>query len=63
MFVYGISYISRRDEFIKYINETGNVPDYVIVVAKGYGEPSEEVKGMMKAYYGFDHDEHEAKGK
>jgi hypothetical protein len=34
----------------------GSIPDFAVVVEKGSGEPTAEVKAKIKAYYGFDHD-------
>lgn len=34
----------------------GVVPDFAVIVERGYGEPSAEVKARVKEYYGFDHD-------
>lgn len=33
------------------------IPDFSVVVEKGYGQPTDEIKERMKAYYGFDHAE------
>jgi hypothetical protein len=34
----------------------GDIPHFAVVVEKGAGKPSAEVKDKIKAYYGFDHD-------
>lgn len=34
----------------------GDIPHFAVIVEKGRGEPSAEVKEKIKAYYGFDHD-------
>lgn len=31
-------------------------PDFALIVAKGYGKPTQEVKAKIREYYGFDHD-------
>ena len=36
--------------------EKGDIPDFAVIVEKGSGEPSPDVKAKIKAYYGFDHD-------
>ena len=34
----------------------GDIPHFAVIVEKGVGEPSAEVKSKIKDYYGFDHD-------
>ena len=34
----------------------GDIPHFAVVVDKGIGVPTPEVKAKIKAYYGFDHD-------
>ena len=36
--------------------EDGDIPHFAVVVEKGTGEPTAEVKAKIKAFYGFDHD-------
>jgi len=36
--------------------EAGDIPHFAVVVEKGTGEPTAEIKAKIKAYYGFDHD-------
>lgn len=34
----------------------GDIPHFAVVVEKGTGEPTPDIKAKIKAYYGFDHD-------
>jgi hypothetical protein len=34
----------------------GDIPHFAVVVEKGIGEPTAEIKKKIKDYYGFDHD-------
>src|SRR5438105_2385676 len=34
----------------------GDIPHFAVIVEKGEGEPSPDIKAKIKAYYGFDHD-------
>ena len=47
-----------HEQFVKAV-EMNQVPDYAVVVERGYGEPSDDVKQKMKDFYGFDHAIHE----
>ena len=40
--------------------KAGDIPHFAVVVDKGSGEPTPEIKAKIKAYYGFDHDFYEA---
>lgn len=44
-----------HEQFMAALQEN-QVPDYAVIANMGEGEPSEEEKNTMKAYYGFDHD-------
>ncbi len=33
----------------------GAVPDFAVVIAKGYGEPDQDTKDKVKHYYGYEH--------
>lgn len=44
-----------HDKFMAAL-EFNQIPDFAVVVARGEGEPTTEVKDMIKRYYGFDHD-------
>lgn len=41
-----------------YSIDKGDIPYFAVVVEKGVGKPSVEVKDKIKAYYGFDHDKY-----
>ena len=45
-----------HDKMMLSLNEDGNIPDFAVIVEKGYGDPTPEVKAKMKNFYGFDHD-------
>lgn len=45
-----------HDNFMAAI-EKSVIPDFAVVVEKGYGIPGDAVKEKMKSYYGFDHAE------
>jgi hypothetical protein len=36
--------------------DAGDIPHFAVVVEKGEGDPTADVKAKIKAYYGFDHD-------
>ena len=36
--------------------EMKQIPDFAVVVARGDGQPSNDIKQKMKQFYGFDHD-------
>ena len=57
MFFYAIVSASLHDEMLQCLNE-GIIPDFAVIVERGEGIPSQEVKDKIKAYYGFDHDLH-----
>ena len=47
-----------HEQFVKAV-EMNQVPDYAVVVERGFGEPTDQVKKKMKDFYGFDHAMHE----
>ena len=47
-----------HDKFIEAI-EVNQIPDFAVVVEKGDGEPTNEVKEKMRHYYNFEHNEAE----
>ena len=61
MYFYAIASEMLHDEMLRSIKQ-GDIPHFAVVVEKGYGHPSAEVKAKIKAYYGFDHDYYETNG-
>lgn len=57
MFFYAITSASLHEQMMHNLFH-GNIPNFAVIVEKGYGEPSDEIKDRMKAYYGFDHELH-----
>jgi transcriptional regulator with XRE-family HTH domain len=57
VFFYIVCNTELHDRFVNELSETRNIPDYGIIVARGFGLPDAEMKTTMKYYYGFDHDE------
>lgn len=57
VYFYAIASQSLHDEMMYSINK-GDIPFFAVVVEKGTGKPSVEVKDKIKAYYGFDHDQY-----
>lgn len=55
IYFYAIASELLHDEMMKSL-KTGDIPHFAVVVEKGKGEPTAEVKAKIKAYYGFDHD-------
>ena len=47
-----------HEKFVQAV-EMNQVPDYAVVIERGFGEPSDDVKKKMKDFYGFDHAIHE----
>jgi hypothetical protein len=58
IYFYAIASEMLHKQMMVCLND-GNIPDFAVVVNKGTGEPTTEVKARIKAYYGFDHDEME----
>jgi hypothetical protein len=58
MFFYAIASELLHEEMMRCL-KIGDVPHFAVVVEKGYGEPTREIKDKIKAYYGFDHDYYE----
>lgn len=44
-------------QFIEAI-EYNQIPDYSVVIARGPGNPPQDLKDRMKQFYGFDHEEY-----
>lgn len=57
MYFYAIASELLHDEMMRSLKK-GDIPHFAVVVEKGRGEPSAEVKAKIKAYYGFDHEAH-----
>jgi transcriptional regulator with XRE-family HTH domain len=58
MYCYAIANVTLHDQMMESLNKYGNIPDFAVIVAQGYDDPSEDVKAYMKTYYGFDHDKY-----
>jgi hypothetical protein len=61
MYFYAIASEMLHDEMMRSLKQ-GDIPHFAVVVQKGYGEPTSEVKERIKTYYGFDHDYYAAGG-
>ena len=59
MYFYAIASELLHNEMMQSLKD-GNIPHFAVVVEKGYGAPTVEVKAKIKDYYGFDHDAVEA---
>lgn len=57
VYFYAIASQSLHQQMM-YSIDKGDIPFFAVVVEKGTGKPSLEVKDKIKAYYGFDHDEY-----
>lgn len=58
MYFYAIASEMLHEETLRCL-KMGDIPHFAVVVDKGYGDPTPEVKAKIKAYYGFDHDQEE----
>lgn len=58
MYFYAIANQSLHGQVMESLDKYGKIPDFAVIVASGYYPPSENVKAMMKACYGFDHDKY-----
>ena len=56
IYYYAIASESLHEETLRCLKH-GDIPHFAVVVEKGMGEPTPEVKDKIKLYYGFDHDE------
>ena len=61
MYFYAIASEQLHEDMMRSLKH-GDIPHFAVVVQKGHGEPTDEVKEKIKSYYGFDHD-HYAAGK
>ncbi len=59
IYYYAIASEMLHEETLKSLKK-GDIPHFAVVVDKGTGEPTAEVKAKVKAYYGFDHDQESA---
>ena len=59
MYFYALASKSLHEAMVKSL-EAGDIPDFAVIVEKGRGEPTAEVKEKIKRNYGFDHDFHAA---
>ncbi|MEZ5691019.1 MAG: hypothetical protein R3D71_05070 [Rickettsiales bacterium] len=57
IYFYAIASASLHQQMM-YCIDKGDIPHFAVVVEKGKGKPSTEVKDKIKAYYGFDHDKY-----
>lgn len=55
MYYYAIASAQLHEQMM-YCLEKGDIPHFAVIVEKGYGLPSQEIKAKIKSYYGFDHD-------
>ncbi len=55
IYFYAIANELLHQEMMRCLS-AGDIPHFAVVVEKGDGEPTPEVKAKIKAYYGFDHD-------
>lgn len=55
IFFYAIASSALHEHMLRCL-KAGDIPDFAVVVEKGEGAPTDEIKAKIKAYYGFDHD-------
>jgi len=55
MYYYAIASAMLHEQMMNCL-EKGDIPHFAVVVEKGYGQPTTDVKAKIKSYYGFDHD-------
>lgn len=55
MFFYAIASAALHEDMMVALS-AGDIPHFAVVVEKGYGEPTREIKDKIKSHYGFDHD-------
>lgn len=55
MYFYAITSAVLHEEMMRCL-KLGDIPHFAVVVEKGDGEPTQEIKEKIKLYYGFDHD-------
>lgn len=59
LYFYAIASALLHEKMLQCLS-AGDIPHFAVVVEKGEGAPAPEVKAKIKAYYGFDHDQHAA---
>lgn len=59
LYFYAIASSLLHEEMMRCL-EKGDIPHFAVIVEKGLGDPTAEVKEKIKAYYGFDHDRYAA---
>lgn len=57
MYFYAIASATLHDKMVLSLKH-GDIPHFAVIVEKGYGDPTSEIKAKIKTYYGFDHDFH-----
>lgn len=57
IYFYAIASELLHDEMMRCLKQ-GDIPHFAVVVDRGKGEPTAEIKQKIKLYYGFDHDEY-----
>lgn len=55
IYFYAIASEFLHEEMMRALKD-GVIPHFAVVVEKGSGDPTPEVKAKIKSYYGFDHD-------
>ena len=55
VFFYAIASAALHDKMIQSLSH-GDLPPFAVIVAKGIGEPSTDMKHYVRDYYGFDHE-------
>jgi hypothetical protein len=55
VYFYVIASAALHEQMLSSLQK-GDIPHFAVIVEKGVGEPSIEVKSKIKDYYGFDHD-------
>src|SRR5438067_2054605 len=56
VYFYAIASMTLHDKMMQSLRN-GDIPGFAVIIEKGHGEPTEEVKRKMKDHYGFDHDQ------
>ena len=55
MYYYAIASALLAEQMMGCLKK-GFIPHFAVIVEKGYGTPTREVKEKIRDYYGFDHD-------
>ncbi len=59
VFFYAVTKETLHEKMMASLHE-GELPHFAVVIAKGNGKPSRELKDFIKEMYGFDHDKYAA---